>query len=194
MQDRRTQRERQIYESVLRLWQEKGDLHTITVQQVADAAGLGKGTMYEYFSSREEIFAKAFLYRMETEFLRLETNLERAENVDERLRELLNMADRVLDAQAAGLQILSLGVGEKQNLEQLCTQAGCKCSERIEKLLENTVKQGIAEGVFAPPQSMRYALLALRSALAGYVSYRRAHPKEMGVEQDTIALLRRALG
>ena len=65
MQNRRTQREEQIYESVLRLWTQRGDLHTITVQQIADEAGIGKGTIYEYFSSREEIFAKAFAYRAE---------------------------------------------------------------------------------------------------------------------------------
>ena len=193
MESRRTQREEQICESVLRLWEKQGDLHTITVQQIADAAGLGKGTVYEYFTSREEIFAKAFAYRMEHEFSRLETLLKEAENFEKRLRVLLKAADHLLETQNVGMQVLSACLGRKTDLKKLCAQVDCPYSERVMALLELTIQRGVEEGVFPPPRSLRYAVLAMLSGLTGYVSYRRVHPQEPGLEQDTIELISRAL-
>lgn len=193
MENRRTQREEQICESVLHLWEKRSDLHTITVQQIADEAGLGKGTMYEYFSSREEIFVKAFLYRMKHDFSQLEVSLERAGGFEQRLRVLLKAADRLLETQNVGVQVLAVCLGAKTNLEQLCSQVDCCYSRRVEELLEITIQRGVEEGVLPAPNRMRYAVLALLSCLTGYVSYRRAHPDETAVEQDTIDLIHRAL-
>lgn len=38
---------------------------SIKVQDIATAAGIGKGTLYEYFSSKEEILSSAVVYAME---------------------------------------------------------------------------------------------------------------------------------
>ena len=193
MQNRRTQREEQIYESVLRLWTQRGDLHTITVQLIADEDGIGKGTIYEYFSSREEIFAKAFAYRMENEFSLLENAMKAQENVDGQLRVLLRAADRVIEMQSVGMQVLTVCLNGKNKLENLCGQMECGYSRKIEKLLEQLVHKGMEEGVFARSLKMRYAVLALLSGLSGYVSYRRTHPDELELEQETLQILYRAL-
>ena len=169
------------------------DLHTITVQQIADAAGIGKGTLYEYFSSREEIFAKAFLYRLENEFSHLEESLRKTQSFEERLKVLLRAADRVLEMQNVGAQVLAVCSGETNELEQFCTRMNRSYAQRVEELLALTVQQGVEEGVLRKPESMRYAVLAMFSGLTGYISYRRAHPSEEGVEQDTIQILLRSL-
>ena len=65
--------------------------------------------------------------------------------------------------------------------------------QRVMALLELTIQRGVEEGVFPPPRSLRYAVLAMLSGLTGYVSYRRVHPQEPGLEQDTIELISRAL-
>ena len=193
MQNRHAQREEQIYEGLLRLWTQNSDLHTITVQQISDAAGIGKGTLYEYFSSREEIFAKAFLYRLENEFSHLEESLRKTQSFEERLKVLLRAADRVLEMQNVGAQVLAVCSGETNELEQFCTRMNRSYAQRVEELLALTVQQGVEEGVLRKPESMRYAVLAMFSGLTGYISYRRAHPSEEGVEQDTIQILLRSL-
>ncbi|MGM9648894.1 MAG: TetR/AcrR family transcriptional regulator [Butyricicoccaceae bacterium] len=65
-----TKKEQQIFQGVLRLIQQGVDLHTVKVQDIATAAGIGKGTLYEYFSSKEEIITKtlSYLYLQEIEF------------------------------------------------------------------------------------------------------------------------------
>lgn len=39
----------------MELIKESGSMHDISIQQIANKAGIGKGTIYEYFSSKEEI-------------------------------------------------------------------------------------------------------------------------------------------
>ncbi len=38
------------------------DFYQVTVVEIAEQAGVGKGTVYEYFSSKEELFKECFSY------------------------------------------------------------------------------------------------------------------------------------
>ena len=53
-----TDKETAVYEAVFRLLARGEKTHTVTVQQIAEEAGIGKGTVYEYFTAREEILSK----------------------------------------------------------------------------------------------------------------------------------------
>ncbi|MBN2795636.1 MAG: TetR/AcrR family transcriptional regulator [Clostridia bacterium] len=50
-----------ICKSVVKTYNEKG-IEGLTVKTVALAAGIGKSTVYEYFSSKEEMVAEAIIY------------------------------------------------------------------------------------------------------------------------------------
>ncbi|HID31475.1 MAG TPA: TetR/AcrR family transcriptional regulator [Desulfobacterales bacterium] len=53
-----------ILEAAMRVFAKKG-VANAKMADVADAAGIGKGTIYEYFKSKEDIFAEAFHHFME---------------------------------------------------------------------------------------------------------------------------------
>lgn len=53
--DQQTARKAAVYEAALRLIGQGVSPAALKIQQLADAAGIGKGTVYEYFSSKEEI-------------------------------------------------------------------------------------------------------------------------------------------
>lgn len=53
------EKETALYEAVFRLLARGEKMYSVTVQQIAEEAGIGKGTVYEYFTSREEIISKA---------------------------------------------------------------------------------------------------------------------------------------
>lgn len=57
-----TEKEILIFKGVLTLAGGQKTLHSVTVQDIADAAGVGKGTIYDYFPSKEAILAKTVLY------------------------------------------------------------------------------------------------------------------------------------
>ena len=51
-----------IYKAVQELVEEGADFRTLRVSDVSAKAGIGKGTTYEYFSSKEEMIVKAVSY------------------------------------------------------------------------------------------------------------------------------------
>ena len=51
----------QILHAAVEKFLEK-DFYQVTVTEIAELAGVGKGTVYEYFSSKEELFKESFSY------------------------------------------------------------------------------------------------------------------------------------
>lgn len=60
--DRREEKILPIYEAVLTLIKEGADINSIKVIDISHRAGIGKGTIYEYFDSKEEVITSALLY------------------------------------------------------------------------------------------------------------------------------------
>lgn len=65
MTDLRAQRKSQIILSAMEVFGKSG-FHKGKVEDIAINAGLGKGTIYEYFKSKEEIFKEMLQYMFET--------------------------------------------------------------------------------------------------------------------------------
>ena len=74
-EQQRRSREKAIFEAVLSLGEQGQDLTALTVRQIAGAAGIGKGTVYEYFSSKEEILRELTAYCLDSEMDMLESVL-----------------------------------------------------------------------------------------------------------------------
>lgn len=53
-----------VLEAALQVFSEKG-FHQATVEEIADRAGVGKGTLYRYFSSKETLFNELVTLRLE---------------------------------------------------------------------------------------------------------------------------------
>jgi AcrR family transcriptional regulator len=66
----RDKKKQEISGKAMKIFARKGFEKT-TIQEIADGAGIGKGTIYEYFKTKEEIMAHAiltFFKEMETAF------------------------------------------------------------------------------------------------------------------------------
>ena len=79
------QTKEKIFQGVLSLAQQGVPLYEVKVQAIATAAGLGKGTLYEYFSSKEEILAATMLWCMERELGALEEQLDAGTSFESKL-------------------------------------------------------------------------------------------------------------
>ena len=74
--DIRKERETALYEAALRLIAKGVNPAAMKVQQIADEAGIGKGTVYEYFASKDEILQGVALYCFDTEIARIAVLME----------------------------------------------------------------------------------------------------------------------
>ena len=78
-----------MYEAISELVQEKKDVATLKVQDITSRAGIGKGTAYEYFSSKEEIIVHASLWICFRQNREMENELARFEGFKEKFLFLL---------------------------------------------------------------------------------------------------------
>ncbi len=166
-------REKEIraFEAVQDLVEQGCAVHSLTVQQIADAAGVGKGTLYEYFNSKEQILAAAALYQIG---MLLEDVLQYAqqdkldffEKIERFLCSLnrhtaarLAVAQRLLDAVPGGRRCSTLAVYGPRLAEYIA---------QLNRVLEKLVEEGKAERNIDPAHSVEYCVFCVNAALSHY--------------------------
>ena len=63
-----------ILEAAKELFEEKG-YHEAKISEIAIVAGIGKGTVYEYFESKQSLFEEMIIYFIDNYFIHAEANL-----------------------------------------------------------------------------------------------------------------------
>jgi AcrR family transcriptional regulator len=74
-----------LYRAVVELLDEGADLNAMKVSDITGRAGIGKGTAYEYFKSKEELIACALLQDMEQNMIEERRVQEALETFAEKL-------------------------------------------------------------------------------------------------------------
>lgn len=81
---------RLMFEAVSELVRSKRDIQTLKVEEITKKAGIGKGTAYEYFSSKEEIVAYALLYEYSNKIQVLVKSIFSCEAFKERIYRVMD--------------------------------------------------------------------------------------------------------
>lgn len=168
---RRGEKEAAIYEAVFRLMEKGVQPHTVTVQQIAEEAGIGKGTIYEYFTSREEILTKAFLYRIEQEAQALAARVDAQADFDAKLESLLRFVREAKHAKTSGMELLFSSARAAGSIEALYSRAGGargRILQELRALAARIVETGVREGALCAQPGEAYALMALAGSVFGY--------------------------
>lgn len=84
------------YQAVIELLMEGVDVSSLTVSEITGRAGIGKGTVYDYFSSKEEMIAGALFYEIENSCGALYELLKKEETLYDKMKLILiKMEERV---------------------------------------------------------------------------------------------------
>ena len=70
-----SEKEIAIFNGVINLLKEGRNPYQVKVADIANSAGVGKGTIYEYFDNKKEVIKKALLYNLNQEISALEERL-----------------------------------------------------------------------------------------------------------------------
>lgn len=97
-----------LYRGVLELMDEGADVNAIKVSDITKKAGIGKGTAYDYFKSREEIIACALLYDVEQKIEVEKEELGHHESFFEKLVYSFDWIERRFREEKIFVQILRL--------------------------------------------------------------------------------------
>lgn len=137
-------RSEQILKAAARVFSRKGYYHT-RMQDIADEAEIGKGTVYEYFSSKEELFIE--LIKHGTEYYKelMEKEFEKDVSIWEKL---LSLIERQVEFLWENRDFANLLIGREsqmiteQKLYGFLYEVRKKYIQRIASVFEKEMKQG----------------------------------------------------
>lgn len=146
----------QILEAAARLFVEQG-FHATTVGGIARLAGVGKGTVYEYFSSKEELFRELVRRTVQAYLEGIESTLLPERDAAGTLEAILRFSAEFHGSRRNWGQLLLEGAegGLGRNLQRFAREVRRKVIARVEAV----IAQGIAAGELRPA-SARLAAIA----------------------------------
>ncbi|NLM45976.1 MAG: TetR/AcrR family transcriptional regulator [Firmicutes bacterium] len=190
-----------IFNGLMKLLRRGANPYLIKVQDIAEAAGIGKGTVYDYFASKEEVISKAILYHLNQELKAAFQRIAAKKTLREKFSVLLDLIQECLGDNRSTVNLLLSGGGlhnfytflkeQQQELAQL--------KEKVLKIIDHLLEHGRAEKIINSRESEFYQLMALQGALAGFshfVGQRDLYPDVTVEEAKNVAykLLLKALG
>lgn len=140
-----------MYQAVLDMINEGKDITSFKVSDITSRAGIGKGTAYEYFETKEEIILYALLYQMNQylDFVSTVTNSNR--KFKEKIFDLLQYGIENFNEGRMFLQILkiSLGILEVPDTLKEQFQMGYEAyiCQRFYKIMDLVMQAGVEEKV-----------------------------------------------
>lgn len=186
-----------MYHAVLMFLSEGRNASDIKVSDITERAGIGKGTAYEYFKSKEELIAKAILCSIMCAAREIEERVNRAEGIRQKYMEILDWLEEILygDKTAAVCfqivhQSFQISGALKKEIEK-----NLPILEVIVEGIKELIRYGKKEGCFRDSVSEDLQATVMLSNLFTYWSHINRYPMLVGSEElrDMKAYLFRCL-
>jgi len=160
-------REKQIKDAALKLFSDKG-FHDTTITRIAEAAGLGKGTIYWYWKSKEEL-AFSLVEDMLSAFLDLiEKSREGEGDFLTKLEKLVqDVANLYVEEKEHCRLLWKFRADRHYIFEPAYTHAVTDYYDRMRRALAGLIRQGIDGGEImeVDPRFMSFMLLGIVEGL-----------------------------
>lgn len=164
-----------IYQATLDLIQDHYQPSQIKVGDIARRANIGKGTIYQYFDSKEEVISEAVAYMVKVWIQDLEDILEQGESFEISFRKILsNLFPMMEKKQQIFMGFLMLGKSSEESvdaLQRLMEKNNQEIQQRLLRLYEKIVDQSMAEGVIKEKPPMFDWYFAVNSAIMCVLIY-----------------------
>ena len=146
---RKDARPGELLAAALDLFVEKGFAAT-RVEEVAQRAGVSKGTLFLYFPSKEELFKAVVRQNISGRFAEWSDEIDRFEgSAQDMLRYcLFSWWERIGSTQASGIPKLIMS--EAQNFPELANFYQDEVMQPGNTLIERILKRGVERGEFRP--------------------------------------------
>ncbi len=162
----------QIYRGVMELILEGVDVRALKVSDITQKAGIGKGTAYEYFDTREEIIVSAILHVMICIQEEVETGLARRESFFDQMEYLLEVLEDKMAERECFLHFIHLLTDTS-----IC---GLKLQERMKEegqenytlvaMLVRLIREGMERGELRTDLPIGYLCYAVSSQIVCFMA------------------------
>jgi AcrR family transcriptional regulator len=143
-EEERQRTRRSVYQVAMKLFLKQG-FHETSMRAVAEAAGMGKSTLYDYFPRKEEILLYFIEREMEVTHREARDIAAQQLSADEKLRRILHSLWSYLNENRA---FAALTAREAGRLGPRAVQRMARRRMAYRGILEQVIREGIAEGDF----------------------------------------------
>ena len=158
-EEEQAKRRREIFNAAVNVFLKKGFQET-SMREIAEVAGMGKSTLYDYFQTKDEILI--FVFEEEIMKLRLQAQKIVSQNAraESRLRQVLEMHLNSLVENKDLVIFLSVEVQRLRLISQKRIQEG---RYAYQDLLRDLIEEGIREGTFRKVDPLLAARLLINT-------------------------------
>ncbi len=172
-EEKKTDKVIAIYHAIEDLVAEGADVSSMRVSDIAMKAGIGKGTTYEYFSSKEEMVIKAMVYLVDSMVKRILMQMERMETFRDKFMMLLDEMEEKAKQRACILKYLNMlsdmNLCEQMHDVLLEDEEAKKASPM--RIIQYLIEQGKKEGIIGNRFSQAYLETTMFSRVISFVIY-----------------------
>lgn len=139
-------RRKEIFDATVHLFLEKGFKGT-SMRQIAEAAGVGKSTLYDYFKSKDEILVSYFEDAIQELTEGAKDIVSQEISISDKIKRILEMhLTYLIDNKALYLklsaEIQTLSLGSQKQIQQK--------RYAYQDMLSDLIEKGIQQGVYKP--------------------------------------------
>ena len=147
----------EILAAAAQIFRDKG-YHATSMQDIAEAVHLQKGSLYHHIRSKEEILASLLDRALDLLILSMQEVMASPLSVEEKLRSAMRMyADNI----AVHSDLAAVLLLEYRNLSPRLRARHMGCRDRFEALWRELIRQGMQQGVFRTSDEKLVALAIL---------------------------------
>ncbi|MGD8779469.1 MAG: TetR/AcrR family transcriptional regulator [Ignavibacteria bacterium] len=140
----------------------KNGVRNTKIIDIADTAGVGKGTVYEYFSSKEEIFETAFEFSMVKYIDFLKQVAKWDIEPEQKLKRIIKTIGSMMEAESYLTEITFHFWAEGIRAEKERLNAGLKKTYKDSKrIIKSIIQEGIKDRTFKKVNADYYAAIMI---------------------------------
>ena len=129
----------QIINGAIAVFARKG-FYKAKIEEIAEQAEVGKGTVYEYFSSKKELFQEMFLYIEEKYEEMFQQELSEIDTFYDKLQKMFQVTIRFLNRHKEMAQILLAGYPPvAEDTQRVLLEKNQQKLEEVSKMLEEAI-------------------------------------------------------
>ena len=160
-----------VFRAVLKLLRQGRPLGDLKVSEIAEAAGIGKGTVYEYFPSREELLRDAMQYSRAQGFQELYAAISGAEGFEARWKVIEITARQLLECSSVFFsQVPSMGFPQAA-LYDICggPQERADTRRMIGEIMNCLTTAAVEEGLAPRMPEPEYLSMVGEGCISGFL-------------------------
>lgn len=159
-----------ICHSVITLYNEGQNFHKMTISDIAKKANIGKGTVYEYFSNKEEIIITAMLLELKNQLKDICEIILTKETFEAKYDAAIDWIEERVKKNFLLRQMMLARYSEKSD-EVVCELiAKMMDHTKAANVLESIISAGIAEGLFPMPKNILQEKAAFGTLVYGVIA------------------------